>query len=195
MDIRSCDVVLASASPRRKEILHMAEIRFQIIPATGEEIVTSTVPTEVVKKLSLDKAAQVSEQCAKETLIIGADTVVALNGEIMGKPQDRKQAFDMLHKLQGNVHSVFTGVSLVFKGLYGDTVRQFSVETKVKLFPMTDEEILDYIATGEPMDKAGAYGIQGRFAEYVEGIHGDYLNVVGLPLSRLLQEIKNMETM
>lgn len=195
MDIRSCDVVLASASPRRKEILHMAEVRFQIIPAKGEEIVNSTVPAEVVKKLSLDKAVEVAGQCAKETLIIGADTVVAVNGEIMGKPQDRKQAFDMLHKLQGNVHSVFTGVSLVYKGLYGDTVRQFAVETKVKVLSMTDEEILDYIATGEPMDKAGAYGIQGRFAEYIEGISGDYLNVVGLPLSRLLQEVKQLETM
>ena len=117
--------------------------------------------------------------------------MVCQNGEIMGKPKDEADALRMLRQLQGEMHSVFTGVTLIVKENGSVISKQtFSQETRVYLYAMTDEEIQDYIATGEPMDKAGAYGIQGRFAAYVEGIEGDYNNVVGLPVSAVWQEIK-----
>ena len=195
MDIRICEVVLASASPRRKEILSNAGIRFTAIPAEGEEIRNTTEPVALVKKLSMDKASEVAGRCGKELLVIGADTVVAVDGEILGKPADEAEAMTMLTKLQGRTHSVYTGVTLLYKGVFGDTVEQFAEETKVHVLPMSKEEIERYIRTDEPMDKAGAYGIQGRFAEYVSGIEGDYLNVVGLPLSRLVAEVKKLENL
>jgi MAF protein len=123
----------------------------------------------------------------------GADTVVAAGDKILGKPKDREDAFRMISGLRNQSHSVYTGVTLVYHGAQGDVISNFACETKVYVYDMTDEEIWSYIETGEPMDKAGAYGIQGRFAEYVSHIEGDYNNVVGLPLSALLQEAKKME--
>lgn len=127
------------------------------------------------------------------SLVIGADTVVVADGMILGKPADKATAAGIIDRLQGRQHSVYTGVALIFHGADGDIVKNFACETKVYVYDMTKEQIEAYIDTGECMDKAGAYGIQGRFAAYVEKIDGDYNNVVGLPVSRLIHEIDNME--
>lgn len=183
-------IILASASPRRRELLAQIGLDFTVLPASGEEKLTKQIPSEIVEELSSQKAEAVAEQIS-DGIIIGADTVVCQNGEIMGKPKDEADALRMLRQLQGEMHSVFTGVTLIVKENGSVISKQtFSQETRVYLYAMTDEEIQDYIATGEPMDKAGAYGIQGRFAAYVEGIEGDYNNVVGLPVSAVWQEIK-----
>ena len=128
-------------------------------------------------------------------MVIGADTMVSFGGRMLGKPMDEKEAYEMLLALQGNTHQVYTGVAMIWQepGNGGnDNTRQiiFAEETAVTLYPMSHEEITGYIATGEPMDKAGAYGIQGCFAEYICGITGDYYNVVGLPVSKLMQELR-----
>ena len=178
-------IILASASPRRKELLSQIEVNFEIIKAEKEEHITSSIPTEVVKELSMQKAKEVAAKC-DGSIIIGADTKVAMEGQILGKPKDRADAMRMLRLLQGKKHQVITGVTV----LLGSTkTRSFAEVTDVSLYPMTDAQIERYIATGEPMDKAGAYGIQGRFAAYVRGIEGDYNNVVGLPIGRLYQEV------
>lgn len=179
-------IILASGSPRRKELLEQVGMEFEIQKAEGEEIITSSVPEEAVKELSMQKAQEVSGKCDGD-VIIGADTVVAVDGQILGKPADRADAMRMLRLLQGKEHQVITGVTVVLKE-NGKTVN-FAEVTKVRVFPMTEEQMDQYIATGEPMDKAGAYGIQGKFAVYVSGIEGDYNNVVGLPVGRLYQEV------
>lgn len=178
-------IILASASPRRKELLSQIGVTFEIIKAEKEEHITSSIPTEVVKELSMQKAKEVAAKC-DGSIIIGADTIVAMEGQILGKPKDRADAMRMLRLLQGKKHQVITGVTV----LLGSTkALSFAEVTDVSLYPMTDAQIERYIATGEPMDKAGAYGIQGRFAAYVRGIEGDYNNVVGLPIGRLYQEV------
>lgn len=178
-------IILASASPRRKELLSQIGVTFEIIKAEKEEHITSSIPTEVVKELSMQKAKEVAAKC-DGSIIIGADTIVAMEGQILGKPKDRADAMRMLRLLQGKKHQVITGVTV----LLGSTkTRSFAEVTDVSLYPMADAQIERYIATGEPMDKAGAYGIQGRFAAYVRGIEGDYNNVVGLPIGRLYQEV------
>ena len=189
--------ILASQSPRRKELLSRVVSDFDVRVSHVEEVVPAGLqPQEVVMHLAKIKAEAVArelrlEQPAQRFAVIGADTVVALDHQIMGKPKDEADALRMLRQLQGEMHSVFTGVTLIVKENGSVISKQtFSQETRVYLYAMTDEEIQDYIATGEPMDKAGAYGIQGRFAAYVEGIEGDYNNVVGLPVSAVWQEIK-----
>ena len=178
-------IILASGSPRRKELLEQIGIRFEIHKAEGEEVITSSVPEEAVKELALQKAQEVAGKCDGD-IIIGADTVVAVDGQILGKPADRADAMRMLRLLQGKEHQVITGVA-VLKKKKGKAVH-FAEVTKVHVFPMTEEQMERYIETGEPMDKAGSYGIQGKFAVYVSGIEGDYNNVVGLPAGRLYQE-------
>ena len=184
-------LILASSSPRRKELLEQIGLSFEIIPAIGEEIILQTDPMDVVKELSLQKAMEIYTNHLFEhpVLILGADTVVAYNGHILGKPKDYKDAFQMLHILQGNTHSVFTGVTYIDST--SGTVHSESCQTLVSVAAMSDQEIHDYIATGEPMDKAGAYGIQGHFAAFIEKIDGDYFNVVGLPVSMVYQYLKN----
>ncbi|MBS6397716.1 MAG: septum formation inhibitor Maf [Clostridiales bacterium] len=179
-------IILASASPRRKELLEQIGAAFEIRKAEGEEVITSDIPQEVVKELSGQKAQEVAEKAAG-TVIIGADTVVAIEGQILGKPKDRADAVRMLKLLQGTDHEVITGVTVILKE-QGKRIC-FAEVTKVHVFPMTDAQIKAYVESGEPMDKAGAYGIQGRFAAYVSGIEGDYNNVVGLPVGRLYQEL------
>ncbi len=193
MNIKNVQIILASASPRRRELLEQVGLNFQVVPAKGEEHITSNVPEEVVRKLAHDKAMEVAGGCKSGCLIIGADTVVAAGGRILGKPADKTAAADMIKELRNSCHSVFTGVTIVHIKDNGCEVLDFAEETKVSVGDISDEEIDMYIATGEPMDKAGAYGIQGLFAQYVTGICGDYYNVVGLPVSRLLYEIKGME--
>ncbi len=179
-------IILASASPRRKELLEQIGVTFEIVKAEGEEVITSAIPEEVVKKLSIQKAREVAKRC-EGTVIIGADTVVAAGGKILGKPKDPADAMRMLALLQGKEHQVITGVAVLLTE--SGKVISFVETTTVHVFPMTRTQMEQYIASGEPMDKAGAYGIQGRFAAYVSGIEGDYNNVVGLPVGRLYQEV------
>ncbi len=255
-----CNVILASASPRRKELLRQIGWEFEICVSQVEEHITATEAAEVVEELSSQKAwevygrrvsvgmtregnadggNQVSEPKAhgrdadsqeretvfrekemdswgretvprekemdsrkretvlrervRNTLVIGADTVVSCDGRILGKPRSREDAFAMLRLLQGRSHHVYTGVTLILGNGMGEPVScTFHEETEVCFYPMTDEEIESYLETGEPFDKAGAYGIQGQCARYIRGIQGDYGNVVGLPVGRLYQEAKRL---
>lgn len=183
-------IILASASPRRKELLEQIGLSFQIEPARGEEHITSVIPREVVEELSYQKAMEVAElHKEEEALILGADTIVVYEDKIMGKPADEEEAKEMLRKLSGKTHCVFTGVTAVLWENQKKTVRTFSEKTEVTFYPMSEEEIMFYVKTREPMDKAGAYGIQGVGAKFIQAIHGDYNNVVGLPVARLYQEV------
>lgn len=186
-------IILASASPRRKELLTQIGMKFEVIKSGCEEKCTKTKPEELVVELATQKAEDVMTTLVdrqEEILVIGADTVVAYRGEILGKPKDKEDAIRMLNMLQGNTHQVFTGVAL-YSRENGKVNRQsFYEETKVTMYPMTDEEIENYVSTGEVMDKAGAYAIQGKCAAFIKKIDGDYNNVVGLPISRIYQEIK-----
>ena len=185
-------LILASNSPRRRELLEQIGVEFEVIPSNAEEKVTKQEPSEVVEELSRQKAEDIAAS-VEDGIVLGADTVVCQDGQIMGKPKDEADAKQMLQKLQGEEHSVYTGGTiLVIENGAVQHVQTFSQETKVYVYEMTDEEIDRYIATGEPMDKAGAYGIQGRFAAYVDGIEGDYNNVVGLPVSAVWQELKEL---
>lgn len=179
-------IILASQSPRRKELLRQIGLDFQVRPSGIEEIITSSDPVEIVKALSRQKALDVAKKEGEDSLVIGADTIVVREGKIMGKPGDPEEACRMLWELQGGSHSVYTGVTLVFP----EETFTFAEETGVRMFPMTEEEIRWYVSTGEPMDKAGAYGIQGLGARFIEGVRGDYHNVVGLPAARVYQELK-----
>ena len=181
-------LILASASPRRKELLGKIGMEFDIIPAKGEEIVTKKMPWEVVEELSFQKAKEIADLQTEECIVIGSDTIVAKGEEIMGKPKDEADAFRMLSEIAGDVHQVYTGVTLIRTGKCPKVVT-FAEKTDVHLYPMSDAEILAYIATKDPMDKAGAYGIQGDFAIHVKGIEGDYYNVVGLPIGKVYQEL------
>ena len=183
-------IILASASPRRKELLEQIGLSFQIEPARGEEHITSVIPREVVEELSYQKAMEVAQLHKEEdALILGADTIVVYDDKIMGKPSDEEDAKEMLRKLSGRTHFVFTGVTAVLWENQKKTVRTFSEKTEVTFYPMSEEEIMFYVKTKEPMDKAGAYGIQGIGAKYIQAICGDYNNVVGLPVARLYQEV------
>ncbi len=190
--IQNQRVVLASGSPRRLELLRQIGIRPEVRPSQIEEKVTSQVPEEVVMELSAQKAEDVAGRAAADTLVLGADTVVAVDGEILGKPGSREEAVRMIEKLQGRSHQVWTGVTLIYREKEKSRGVTFAEKTEVVVYPMTEEEIAGYVDTGEPMDKAGAYGIQGGFAAYIEGICGDYNTVVGLPLGRTVQEWKRL---
>ncbi len=183
-------VILASASPRRKELLGQIGLDFEICVSDVEEIVTQKEPTKVVEELSSQKAMAVFLQTSDDVLVIGADTVVALEGEILGKPADEQDACRMLRNLQGKSHYVYTGVTLCFRKNGEEWSKTFSEGTQVMFYPMSEEEIQTYVETKEPMDKAGAYGIQGLGARFVKEISGDYNNVVGLPIARLYQELR-----
>lgn len=188
-------IILASASPRRRELLEQIGLEFEVIPAQGEEIITCTRPEEVVCELARQKAYEVSRclETGQDVIVIGADTVVCQDGQIMGKPADREDAVRMIGMLQGRKHSVFTGVAILDLSSGQEAAcHNFACETEVEVYPMTREEIESYVDTGEPMDKAGAYGIQGRFAAWVRGIEGDYNNVVGLPVAAIWQVLKQI---
>lgn len=189
-------IILASASPRRRELLERAGVNFEVIPASGEENRISDDPKEAVQQLARDKAVSVMhtiEDSADGTLVIGSDTVVVFENMILGKPHDIEDAVNTLKKLQGNTHQVYTGVSVLEKKNGVWTEHTFYESTDVTFYPVSDEEIRAYVATGEPMDKAGSYGVQGIFGIYVRGICGDYNNVVGLPVARLFYEMKKSE--
>lgn len=177
-------IILASKSPRRKELLSFITTDFTVKSADVDETLPQGItPDKAVEYLSKIKAQPLKNE---SDIVIGADTVVALDGKILGKPRDEADAFATLRMLSGREHSVFTGVSVI----KGEKIETFSVQTKVKMFDLTDEEIEEYIATAEPFDKAGSYGIQGKGSLLVEKIDGDYFNVVGLPISRLSRVLK-----
>lgn len=185
-------MILASQSPRRYELLKLIAEDFSVIPAVGEEVVADGLPpAEVVQRLAKQKADEIRALYAgapKEP-IIAADTVVAIDGKILGKPKDAFDAADMLALLSGRVHSVYTGVCVID----GERECVFAEETKVEFYELSTEEIRAYIATGEPMDKAGAYGIQDKGALIVKRIDGDYYNVMGLPVGRLSRVLRGIE--
>ena len=184
-------ILLASASPRRKEILQKAGVRFSVSVSQEEETITKSAPDEVVEELAGKNAYGVLKQNQEEgILVIGADTVVSLDGEILGKPKDEEEAVSVLMRLQGRTHEVYTGVAVLRMENGEIKEHVFSECTKVEFYPVSRKEIEDYVATREPMDKAGSYGIQGAFSAYVKGIRGDYYNVVGLPVGRLFWEMK-----
>ncbi|MFR5602572.1 MAG: Maf family protein [Lachnospiraceae bacterium] len=182
-------IILASASPRRKMLLEQIGFELEIVPSEIEERITGKEsPEELVRFLSAQKALDVAGRQTKGSIVLGSDTVVAIQGKILGKPTSPEDAARMLSLLQGNTHQVYTGVTLAAAGTRSFIT--FSEKTEVTVFPMTENEIMAYVESGDPMDKAGAYGIQGPFAAYIQGIHGDYNNVVGLPVGRVYQEWK-----
>ena len=179
------DIILASKSPRRRALLEQMGVRdFRILtPDIDEHMDRDLPPAELVRQISLEKARAVAAQADPNTVVIAADTVVALDGVVLGKPAGKEEAFRMLSLLSGNRHQVYTGLTV----LRGEQVFSQWEETAVTFRSLTAEEIEAYIATGEPMDKAGAYGIQGYGALFIQGISGDYYNVMGLPVCRLGQ--------
>lgn len=187
-------IILASASPRRRELLAQAGYEFEIQVSHKEEIYISETPDEIVKELALLKAKDIAEQNnAKNTIVIGADTVVAHKGAILGKPKSKEDAFEMIKGFQGDKHQVYTGVAILDYDVDGnETIVNHAVKTDVYVNPMTDEEIWSYIESDNVMDKAGSYGIQSGFAVYIEKIEGDYFNVVGLPISYIYEHLKHM---
>lgn len=229
-------IILASASPRRRELLTQIGLDFEVVVSETEEKITSTEPAKVVEELSAQKAEAVWEKLCSmtasqgsvtkaerldegsgvsrtdegseafepeqtsgettmtDTLVLGADTVVACDGKILGKPADTEAAAAMLTMLQGRGHEVYTGVTILYEQNGERKTLTFHEKTIVHFYPMTDAQIREYVATGDPMDKAGAYGIQGFCARYIRGIEGDYNNVVGLPVGRVYQELHGLQT-
>ncbi len=193
-------IILASQSPRRKELLTQAGYEFQVITSDVEEKIMGEEPDEIAESLACQKAEDVFNKLVdeygyegvKDYLVIGADTIVSIAGEILGKPKSEADAFNMLSKLQGKTHQVYTGVSIVKMGDNEIEAHIFSECTQVTFYPMTEDEIWSYVNSKDCMDKAGSYGIQGNCAVHIKGIEGDYNNVVGMPIARLYQELKTI---
>ncbi|MDE6764155.1 MAG: Maf family protein [Oscillospiraceae bacterium] len=179
------NVILASASPRRKELLGYVVPRFDVIPADVDETLPEGVSAEKCAEFLAVKKAEHISVTYPESVVIGSDTVVIVDGEILGKPADEADAYRMLKRLSGKIHTVVTGVCIS----QGKKKKSFSEATKVEFYPLSDEEIRCYIATGDPMDKAGAYGIQGEGCILIKGIEGDFFTVMGLPAARLKREL------
>ena len=182
-------VVLASASPRRQELIKLIFDSVEILPADCDETLPAGIGArEAVEYLSEIKNKASRELTDKENLVISADTVVAVDNEILGKPVDKEDARRMISLLSGKVHQVYTGVTLSLNG----KTKTFSEKTDVEFFDLKEAEIEEYINSSEPYDKAGAYGIQGKAGLLVKGINGDYYNVVGFPIARLKREIEEI---
>ncbi len=184
-------IILASASPRRRELLSQIDIEYDVVLSNVKEHTKETLPDKIVMDLSRQKALEVALRTEEGRIVLGADTVVAVDDVILGKPTSREHAYEMIKSFSGREHSVYTGVTLVRKNGDTEKIVTFSEATKVYVKEMTDEEIWSYIDSDNPMDKAGAYGIQGRFAAFVEKINGDYSNIVGLPISKVYDNLKN----
>lgn len=180
--------ILASASPRRREILEQMGLQFSVRAADIDESSTATDPAALVEELSLKKAQAVAKTTEENAVIIGADTVVAAADEILGKPKNEADARRMLRLLSGSTHRVFTGVTLIYEGV----AHTAHCITEVTIQQMTNQEIEEYIASGEPYDKAGGYAAQGRAARYIVGINGCYWNVVGFPVNLFFNMLKQM---
>ncbi len=191
--------ILASASPRRKELLKQAGLSFTVLPSYAEEKITKAAPCGAVMDLAFQKARDVylrffnskkeAETAEEDFIVIGADTIVVYQGEILGKPSDKSEAYDMLSLLADRTHQVYTGVSLMMYKDGEESHRTFYEKTDVTLYKITREDLHAYVESGDSFDKAGAYGIQGPFAIHVKEIKGDYNNVVGLPIGRLYHEL------
>jgi len=184
-------IILASGSPRRRELMDEAGIVFEVIVSDADETITGE-PHKQVEALAIRKAKAVRPQVKGEAIIIAADTLVAVNWQVLGKPIDAAEAFEMLNMLQDHGHTVFTGVALIKTGASGDELHSFVEATNVFFRPLTDDEINAYIATGEPFDKAGGYGIQEGAGCFVERIDGEYTTVVGLPMPQLLTALNEL---
>ncbi|MBR4393920.1 MAG: septum formation inhibitor Maf [Oscillospiraceae bacterium] len=177
-------LILASASPRRKQLLEMMGLAFRVVPAAGEEHpCADEAPDAIVKALALAKGREVAAHVPQDTIVLAADTIVWLDGQLLGKPKTEEEAVHMLRCLSGKTHEVYTGVALISEG---EELAE-AERTEVTFRDLTEEEIWRYVASGEPMDKAGAYGAQGRAAALISRIDGDFFNVVGLPLCMLGQ--------
>ena len=186
-------LILASASPRRKELLKNVGYDFSIEVCDLEEKSDKTKPYELVMDLAKNKAKAIMDMhSGEDVIVLGADTVVANDGEILGKPRDLEHAREMISSLQGKKHQVYTGVCIFWNDEKVNRHLTFYEKTDVEVYPMTEEEIDTYVATKECEDKAGSYAIQGLFSPYIKGISGDYNNVVGLPVARIYQEIKKL---
>lgn len=175
-------IILASKSPRRQELMQLIGLEFQVMTEDVDETMDPSLPLkEEIKRVSGLKAAAVRGACSQEDIIIAADTMVAIDNQRLGKPKTEEDAVRMLQMLSGNSHDVITGLTV----MQGDHIETASVVTQVAFRTLTEEEIRAYVATGEPMDKAGAYAIQGKGSIFVSGLIGDYFNVMGLPLCTL----------
>ncbi len=213
-------IVLASASPRRKELLERVDLVPKVImPADIDEDINESDPEKLVMELSRLKAEAVAERFSGDEIIIGADTIVVCGAKILGKPKDREDAGRMIRLMSGRSHYVYTAVTMIFKGNQSEAEKSgeivssmqvsekeknkaigeyskshnrvtFLEKTEVFLYPISEEEITDYVSTGDSDDKAGAYGIQGHFVKFVKEIKGDYHSVMGLPVARIYQELK-----
>ena len=185
-------VILASGSPRRKELLALAGFNFTVCPAKGEEVTTKTLPCDIVCELAHQKAFEIAKAQKAPCYVIGADTIVAFENRILGKPKDSADAVRMVSMLQGNTHQVYTGVTFAGCIRGQQILHTFYEKTDVTFYPVTKEDLHAYVDSGDSLDKAGAYGIQGAFAIHVKGIEGDYNNVVGLPIARLYHELDSI---
>lgn len=183
-------LILASQSPRRKEILSLAGFEFSVCPADDERAPEGLTPCDRVRELARSKAAQVAQN-HPNSIVLGSDTMVVLGEKALGKPRDEEDAVNMLMRLQGRTHQVMTGVWIVETDAAGKTVKEdgFTDVTTVDFWAFSEDEAREYVATGEPMDKAGSYGIQGRGMCLVKGISGDFFTVMGLPGGRLVRFI------
>ncbi len=192
--VQKCPIYLASASPRRKDILSQMGIKFHVLPADVSEECECEDPAELVRELSFRKAKQVVENLMEDVAaVIGSDTVVAKENHILGKPVDREHARKMIQLLSGGEHQVHTGVTIAIRDKGTLWFETFSTVSRVYVMEMSDEEIEDYLSEEEYADKAGAYAIQGRFGRFIEGFSGDYYTVVGLPMNELYKKLKEKE--
>ena len=187
-------VILASSSPRRAAIMKLAEIDFEVLPSYFEEkIDTDLSIEEQSKKLAHGKAKEVFDRTQGDRAIIGADTIVVKDGYIFGKPADKVEAVKMLKKLQGSIHTVYTSIAILMEVNGEEKEYEEVVKTDIMVHDMTDEEIEDYVDREEPYDKAGSYAIQSSFCKYIDDIDGNYMSVVGLPIDRVYQVLKENE--
>ena len=183
------EIILASASPRRRELLTTAGVEFRVVVSDADETVPEgTAPKDAAVMTAEKKALAVCKSCP-DGIVIGADTIVVAGGLILGKPKDEADAISMLRFLSGKEHEVITGVCITD----GNKTEKFAQVSKVRFYELTDEEIAAYVATKEPDDKAGSYGIQGRGCVLVESIEGDYFNIVGLPVAATVRALKAFE--
>lgn len=186
-------IILASASPRRRELLHMLGVSFTVLPSGADETVTKMAPREMVEILAKRKAEDIFFGTKEDVVVIGADTVVSTqDGTILGKPKDVQDAARMLRCLSGSVHFVSTGVVVCVRKNGEEKMESFVSEATVWMDELSEAEIAAYLATGEPMDKAGAYGIQGLGARFIRAVKGDYYTVVGLPVHELYKKLKEL---
>jgi septum formation protein len=191
-------IILASESPRRKEIMETMGITYETMASNVEEVVAETDPAAMVQALAALKTNHIAakleqaEAISEDRIIIGADTMVFYEEHALGKPKDEADAVRILQMLSNHTHEVYTGVSIIIKNKNGNNRSlSFAACTKVTVQPLTLEQIKDYVASGEPMDKAGAYAIQGRFGIYIKEINGDYYNVVGFPIAKIYETLLN----